>query len=85
MDPVVAAIISGLICLILGGGLCWFIFKQISRETFRRREDVLDEARKEADKVNTEAKKEGGRIRDTAEADIRERRKELKQFENRLN
>ncbi|MHC4607964.1 MAG: ribonuclease Y, partial [Planctomycetota bacterium] len=75
----------GLVAGLAGGFVaCFVYFRKINLSTFRRREDVLGEAKSEADKIVGESKTEARRVRDGAESEIRERRNELKQFENRL-
>jgi len=70
--------------LLVGAVACYLYFSQVNKTTFRKSEDVLEEARLAADKVVVEAKSQAVKVKDEADKLARDERRELKEFENRL-
>jgi ribonuclease Y len=70
--------------LILGAAFCYAYFSRINKSTFRKSDDVLEEARLRAEKLVVEAKAQSVKVKDEADKLIRDERRELKEFENRL-
>jgi ribonuclease Y len=83
MSPALAIAI-GAAAFVLGVAGCYLYFSRINRATFRRSDEVLDEARIAAEKIIVEAKAQAVRVKDEADKLIRDERRELKEFESRL-
>ncbi|MBI2931912.1 MAG: ribonuclease Y [Planctomycetes bacterium] len=78
---VLAAAVVGLAA---GTGACFLYFTRIKRTTFRKRDEVLNEAKSQAQNVLVEAKEEIVKLKQAAEKEIREERNEIRQSEGRL-
>src|SRR5262245_42260420 len=70
--------------LALGALLCFVYFKRVNKTAFRKSDEVLEEARRSADKVVLDAKAQASKVKEDADKVIRDERRELKEFENRL-
>jgi ribonuclease Y len=70
--------------LALGAVVCFAWFSRVNKTTFRKKEEVLEEARLSADKLLVDAKSQAVRVKDEADKVARDERRELKEFENRL-
>src|SRR5688572_3341767 len=80
MIPVLTAVAG----LALGAVLIYLYFSRINKTTFRKSDEVLEEARRAAEKVVVEAKTQAVKLKDEADKVVRDERRELKEFENRL-
>ncbi|HEY3226201.1 MAG TPA: ribonuclease Y [Planctomycetota bacterium] len=75
---------AGVLGLAAGFGICFLYFSRLNKTTFRKSEDLLEEARLQAEKVVVEARAQAVRVKDEGDKIVREERRELKEFENRL-
>jgi len=70
--------------LALGAIACFVWFTRINRTTFRKRDDVLAEARTQADRVVVDAKAESLKVKEGVEKELREERNEIRQEKAQL-
>jgi len=80
----VEAIVAGVIGLVAGSAACFLYFSRLNKTTFRKSEEVIEEARLKAEKLVVEAKSQAVKVKDEGDKVIREEKRELKEFENRL-
>jgi len=82
------SILTSIIGLAVGGGVTATIFVVSKKRTDKKAEELLSEAKKEADKYKRdsilELKEESYKLKQEAEKEARERRNEQKQNEDRL-
>ncbi len=89
MDKTVLSILFAVIGIIIGGAIAFIISNVRGKASKKEREKILDNAKKEAEKLKRdsilEAKEENHRMKLDADKEIRERKQELKEMETRLN
>ena len=81
---ILISVLAGVLGIGLGAGLCYVYFSRLNTATFRKSDEVLEEARLGAEKLVVEAKAQAVRVKDEADKVVRDERRELKEFENRL-
>ncbi|MBI4563836.1 MAG: ribonuclease Y [Planctomycetes bacterium] len=84
MDPILAALVGAAAGLLGGAGGCYYFFARVNKTTFRKTEELLAEAKIQAEKIVVDARADAVKVKDEAERLVREERRELKEFENRL-
>jgi ribonuclease Y len=71
--------------LVVGAALVYLYFSRVQKATGRQREEVLAQARTEADGLKTEAREEARKLRAEAQQESAERERSLKQHERDLD